>query len=265
MNQAIMTNTYLSTPLMWNHSIEEIFRTAKEQRMGLEIFHQQMDYHGVAIEELQRLIAAYELEVFVHAYSWDLNLCALQESVRAVSVLETKKSIAFAHALGAKDVTIHPGRLSIGLEESVHDGYMHASMKELMADADERNQPISFEIMEPVGKEFITDRHVLERVAGDLWERMYVTLDVAHCRDEEMVLDHLNKLPRIRKLHLSNRTERQYHTPLGEGALDFGKLSPDILASGLPIVIEGMDLGLERKVLKKNITYLKEEFFDEME
>ena len=99
MNQAIMTNTYLSTPLMWNHSIEEIFRTAKEQRMGLEIFHQQMDYHGVAIEELQRLIAAYELEVFVHAYSWDLNLCALQESVRAVSVLETKKSIAFAHAL----------------------------------------------------------------------------------------------------------------------------------------------------------------------
>lgn len=49
----------------------------------------------------------------------------------------------------------------------------------------------------------------LERVAGDLWERMYVTLDVAHCRDEEMVLDHLNKLPRIRKLHLSNRTERR--------------------------------------------------------
>lgn len=75
---------------MWNHSIEEIFRTAEGTAHGIGNFHQQMDYHGVAIEELQRLIAAYELEVFVHAYSWDLNLCALQESVRAVSILETK-------------------------------------------------------------------------------------------------------------------------------------------------------------------------------
>ncbi|HRM37853.1 MAG TPA: hypothetical protein PLP40_07195 [Trichococcus flocculiformis] len=86
-----------------------------------------------------------------------------------------------------------------------------------------------------------------------------MTLDVAHCRDEEMVLDHLNKLPRIRKLHLSNRTGRQYHTPLGEGVLDFGKLSPEILASGLPIVIEGMDIGLKKTVVTKNLTYLKEE------
>lgn len=265
MNQAIMTNVYLSTPLMWNHSIEEIFRTAKKQRMGLEIFHQQMDYHSVTIEELQRLIIAYEMEVFVHAYSWDLNLCALQESIRAASVQATKQSISYAQALGAKDLTIHPGRLSIGLEETAYDGYMHASMKELMDYADELGQPISFEIMEPVGKEFITDRQSMERVAGDLWERMYLTLDVAHCRDEVMVLDHLAQLPRIRKLHISNRTEKQYHTPLGEGELDFRALRPDILASGLPIVIEGMDTGLERKIVKENITYLKEEFFNEME
>jgi sugar phosphate isomerase/epimerase len=88
---------------------------------------------------------------------------------------------------------------------------------------------------------------------------MYFTLDVTHCLYEEIVLDHINKMPRIRKLHLSNRTERQYHTPLGEGALDFGKLSPDILASGLPLVIEGMDIGLKKTVVTKNLTYLKEE------
>ena len=51
----------------------------------------------------------------------------------------------------------------------------------------------------------------------------------------------------------------EYHTPLGEGVLDFGKLSPDILASGLPLVIEGMDIGLKKTVVTKNLTYLKEE------
>ena len=261
MNQAAMINVYLSTPLMWNNPIEEIFRTAKQQRMGLEIFHQQMDHHGVSSEALQRLIVAYEMEVFVHAYSWDLNLCALQESVRSVSVQETKKSIAFAHALGAKDVTIHPGRLSIGLKETSYDGYMQASMKELMDYADELGQPISFEIMEPVGKEFITDRHVMERVAGELWERMYLTLDVAHCRDEAMVLDHLENLPRIRKLHLSNRTKTKYHTPLGEGELDFQNLKGAILDSALPLVIEGMDTETAKEAVNKNVRYLEEEFF----
>lgn len=255
-----MTDYYLSTPLMWNHPIEEIFQTADDYLMGLEIFHQQMEFHGVGLAELQRLIEQYEQQVYVHAFSWDLNLCSLQKSVRDTAIAQTKKSIAFAHDIKANDVTVHPGRMSIALEETAYDQLMYDSMKELMEYADLLGQPISFEIMEPIGKEFITDRHTLERVAGDLWKEMFVTLDLAHCQSDEKIRDHLTHLPRIRKLHMSNQQNGKYHTPIGEGSLDFHALKPAILEKNLPIVIEGMDKKTNKELLNKNVSYLQEEY-----
>lgn len=254
-----MVNFYLSTPLMWNHPIEEIFQTAQKYEMGLEIFHQQMEYQRVSIEELQELIYKYRREVFVHAFSWDLNLCSLQRPVRDTALEQTKKSINFAHALGAKDVTIHPGRMSIPLEESNYDSFMYESMKQLMEYADRLEQAISFEIMEPIGKEFVTDRRIMKRIADDLWEKMYLTLDLAHCQNEEMIIDHLEQLPRIRKLHISNHVKGKYHTPIGVGDLDFQVLKPYLTASGLPIVIEGMDQSKELELFLENLNYLEEE------
>ncbi|OJF90325.1 sugar phosphate isomerase/epimerase family protein [Alkalibacterium sp. 20] len=255
-----MSNFYLSTPLMWNNRIEEIFQSATEYQMGLEIFHQQMEFHNIPLLQLQRLIEKYERKVYVHALSWDLNLCSLQKSARELAIVQTKKSIDFAQSLGALDVTIHPGRMSIFLEETSYDGYMHDSMKELLEYADSLEQSISFEIMEPIGKEFITSRHVMERVARDLWEQLSVTLDLAHCQNNAVVLDHLEHLPRISKLHMSNLKNGKYHTPIGEGELDFHCLKPTISESGLPIVIEGMDTDTKKELFRKNVRYLKEEY-----
>lgn len=260
-----MIKFYLSTPLMWNSPVEELFRTAAAYSAGLEIFHQQMEYHGVAPAAVQALIEQYAMPVFVHAFSWDLNLCSLQKPVRDVAVEQTKQSIAYARMLGAQDVTIHPGRMSIALENDSYDRHMHDSMEKLMDYAGSLSQSISFEIMEPVGKEFITDRHVMERVAGDLWENMKVTLDLAHCRDEVMIRDHLQNLPRISKLHISNHTKGKYHTPVSEGDLDFRALKPDILQSGLPLVVEGMDVDTNKELVSKNMHYLQEEYGNEME
>lgn len=250
---------------MWNHPIEEIFQIAAEFGAGLEIFHQQMEYHRVPVKKIQALMERYKMPVFVHAFSWDLNLCSLQKPVRDVAVEQTKKSIAFARTIGAQDVTIHPGRISIALDEGSYDRHMHDSMEQLMEYAALCKQPISFEIMEPIGKEFITDRHVMERVAGDLWSQMDVTLDLAHCRDEKMIVDHLQNLPRIPKLHISNHLSGKYHTPIGEGDLDFRVLKPDILSSGLPLVVEGMAVTLDRELVNKNMRYLQEEYGNEME
>lgn len=245
--------------------MEEIFQTAKNYGAGLEIFHQQVEYHGIGTGKIRTLIEQYEMPVFVHAFSWDLNLCALQKPVREVAVEQTKQSIAFAHELGAKDVTIHPGHMSVALDQGAYDRFMHDSMEDLLDYAASLQQPISFEIMEPVGKEFITDRWVMERVAGDLWNQLDVTLDLAHCRDERMILDHLQNLPRLRKLHISNHAQGKYHTAISEGELNFRALKPAILASGLPLVVEGMDLALEKELVIKNMRYLQEEYENEME
>ncbi|MDE1549172.1 sugar phosphate isomerase/epimerase family protein [Jeotgalibaca caeni] len=255
-----MTNYYLSTPLMWNHSMEEIFQTAKEHHLGVEIFHQQVEFQGTTTSEIKSLIKKYKREVFVHAFSWDLNLSSLQLEVREVAIKQTKKSIDFARSIGAKDVTIHPGRMSIHLDVESYDQYLYESMKELMSYANACNQPISFEIMEPIGREFVTTRQALERVAGDLWEEMYVTLDLAHCEDEAMIEEYLLHLPRIRKLHISNHQGSTYHTKLAEGDLDYQALKSVIVSTGLPIVIEGMDTGLEKQLLKENIMYLEENY-----
>ena len=250
---------FISSPLLWNHDFETIFQKASKHHMGLEIFHQQVAFHQVQPERIKRLVEKYQLDVFVHAYSWDLNLSSLQEPLREAALEQTKQSIMFAGLIGAQDVTIHPGRMSIALESDIYLEHMHDAMAQLLAFAETKRVSISFEIMGPIGKELVTDRFILEKIAKDYWQTLPVTLDLAHCQDEAMIIDHIENIPNLVKLHISNHKLGTYHTALDDGELDFKRLKPIIQKTGLPVVVEGMEQGLENKLWNRNLRYLMEE------
>ena len=119
--------------------------------------------------------------------------------------------------------------------------------------------PVSLEIMEKIKKEFVTDPASMEEVTGPLFSFFFYTLDLAHCDSTEEMETFHRALPRISKLHISNRVGPQYHTPLPDGDYDFRALLPLLKAWNLPMVVEGYDSTAAHEVFNKNIHFLQEQ------
>lgn len=256
------TALFISSPLLWDFSTKDIFLKAYEQRMGLELFHQHMDLLEVKPEDILALREQYPVDLFLHAYSWDLNLSSLHREIRELSVKLTKKSIDFAKAIGAKDVTIHFGRETIFISPGFYDRLMKESIDELLDYSQQVNQPISFEIMEPVGKEFVTHYSDVKRIVGDLWEDFPITLDLAHCRSTENIKEFVAAIPKIVKFHISNYDRGKYHTALPDGDIDFKALKDLLISQHVPFVMEGIEYNGQTHLLNKNIHFMEENYHE---
>lgn len=64
------------------------------------------------LKELKKIKELNSIELTIHAPYSDLNLASLNPEILAETIKQTKESITAAHKLGAKIVTLHPGRLS---------------------------------------------------------------------------------------------------------------------------------------------------------
>ncbi len=252
-----MKQIYISSTMVWNATLEDMYRLVAAYGLGgIEWWAQHMYCRQYDETEYRRLSDAYSLRTAVHSCSWDLNLSSMNEAVRKTSVEEVVRSMQLAKRLGAEEVTVHPGHMTMQGWRKPSIALMKQSLQEI-ADASYRmNMPVSLEIMEKTKKEIVTDMAAMQEVTGDLFSFFSYTVDVAHCDSAGEVLYTLNHLPRVSKIHISNRMGQQYHTPLDEGDYDFSALLPSLYTYGIPLVVEGYDPDGSWNTFHRNMAFL---------
>lgn len=253
-----MKQVLISSTLLWNLSLEEMFRCIYEQDLGgLEVWAQHFYCRGYDEKEYCRLANKYPITTVVHSCSWDLNLSSVNEEIRRTSVKEVIASMAFAERIDAAEVTVHPGHMTMPFLRRESAAVMGESFREIADASYHMDMPVSLELMEKTKKEFVTDWEAMQEVTGDLFSFFSYTLDVAHCDSPGEALTLLQDMPAVSKLHISNRRGRQYHTPLYDGDFDFDALLPELDAWKLPMVLEGYDPQGGLAVFYNNVAYMR--------
>ena len=254
-----MKQILISSTLLWNLSLCDMFRQVYELGLGgLEMWAQHFYCRQYDEGEYRRLSQKYPLQTVVHSCSWDLNLSSMNQAVRQASVEEVIASMEFAKRVGAREVTVHPGHMTMPCWRRESALLMHESLQKI-ADASYRlNMPVSLEIMEKTKKEFVTDIESMKEVTGDLFSFFTYTLDIAHCDSPDEGLDILRRVDTVSKLHISNRIGGLYHTPLYDGDFDFTELLPALRSYHLPMVLEGYDPQGGLDVFYRNVEFLQE-------
>jgi sugar phosphate isomerase/epimerase len=254
-----MSQIYISSTLLWGKNEEKLLKTARSMGVkGIELWAQQFFYCGFDVDEYNYYSHLYGLKTCVHACSWDLNLSSLNSEIRKTSVKQVKASLKLANRLCAREVTVHPGHLSLAQCRKDEIALMQDSLESIYAYSEKQHIPVSLEIMEKTKKEFVTDRATMKEATGALFGKFHYTVDAAHCDCPEEIFNLLDTMPRVSKIHITNRQGPRYHTPLPDGDFDFRNLMPRILSYHLPLVVEGFDSDPECPVLKKDVHFLKE-------
>lgn len=254
-----MKQILISSTLLWNLSLHDMFRQVYEQGLGgMEIWAQHFYCRQYDEGEYRRLSCQYPLQTVVHSCSWDLNLSSMNQAIRRTSVQEVIASMELAKRLGAKEVTVHPGHMTMPCWRRESMLLMYESLQEIADAAYKMQVSVSLEIMEKTKKEFVTDMQAMQAVTGDLFSFFTYTLDVAHCDSPNEAIDVLQHVGAVSKLHISNRIGGLYHTPLYEGDFDFAELLPVLRSYHLPMVLEGYDPQGGLDVFYRNIDFLKE-------
>jgi len=167
---------------------------------------------------------SYDLDVYIHGTTVDLNLASLNEGVRNESKIQSKECLELASEIGAKAVTTHPGK--IGRRDDVLRkvalDFAIESIKELTDYADELGTKISIENM-PERFSFLGNKvEELEKIREET--NCSITIDLGHantCSNPE----EFTKIPGIIYYHLNdNNGIKDQHLPIGEGTLDLNLL-----------------------------------------
>lgn len=244
---------------MWDFTEEEIFDYAnKNKLLGIEFWSQQIEDRNLSTKKLRDLSKKFNLDLTLHAKSWDLNLASINERIREVSLKEILDDVNLARNIGAKEITIHPGRFSVSYNKEIYYKFLKESLNTILDYSTKKNINISIEVMEKIKNEFIIDLKSLKKLMGDNYEDFKYTLDISHCDSLEEIYFNLNNIKNISKCHISNRFKDKYHTELEKGIFPMEEIIFKIGEKNIPIVIEGMEIGRNNIVLDKNIRYLKE-------
>lgn len=249
---------YFSSTLMWNADLPVLFQTAQTlQVQGIELWAQQFESMAYQEAECLRLMEQYDGAVFVHSKTWDLNFASLNRSARETAIREVKASIDLAATLHAPEVTVHPPRQSLGGNEAFYRELAYQGLTEILSYARRKQVEVSLEVMEKIPKEMMTTQEQVKELTGDLFNEFLYTVDVAHCDSVAEAESFLLGLPRISKLHISNRRGGTYHTTLANGDISFVELWPALESSGYPMVVEGLDISNQYTMLYENMDYIQ--------
>lgn len=258
-----MATIYISSTMMWSRPMEDIFdMTYRAGLDGIELWAQQFFSKGWSTEEYRKLSALYPLKTCVHSQSWDLNLASMNEGIRRQSVQEVKRSVELADALGAWEVTVHPGRITLPGADVPYEDYLHESLREILEYAQRYHICISLEVMEQLPREFVTDMDRMRRVCRELFDDFSYTLDVAHCDSQAMIGDIMEQWgSRISKVHVSNRKGSRLHTLLENGDYPMDEILVRLSGYGLPMVMEGLDASPESEGAYRNFSFIQSTFY----
>ena len=166
------------------------------------------------------LLISYDFPYSVHSPLIDMNICSLTRSIREASMQELKDSIDDAARLGARNVVIHPGKVSF-LGQPYKDHIYEIcvdSFKEIHYYSSGTGVMPLIENMPMIPGFMYTDINRLNSTLDNL--DMFMTFDIGHAytagfSENEMYF------PRIKHIHLhDNNGDDDSHLPLGEGSID---------------------------------------------
>jgi sugar phosphate isomerase/epimerase len=163
--------------------------------------------------------------ITVHAPILDLNPCSINPDVAEVSIQYAIRSVAIAEQLGARVLTIHPGRRTAkrppGEADFIRFERYLSALREV---ALRKSLKIGIENMEPTVNTFLcTPERVRQLLDDEPW--LFFTLDISHAlatsgeepfRYIELCHD------RLANVHMSRKEGKKLHLPLDNSPLTEG-------------------------------------------
>ncbi|QKY69336.1 sugar phosphate isomerase/epimerase [Lentibacillus sp. CBA3610] len=252
---------FIASSLCWHYHPKDVIKIAALYGFqGVEMWAEHMYDHDAHPEAVRDCAEQANLTLSLHASSWDLNICSINEGVQEQSLNELYKSIDLASRVNARHMTFHPGKYSVKtFFPEAHEQALISNTQKLMAYASEKDVTLSMELMEPLPKEILTTPDKMAEFKQKLRGGLHVTLDIAHVPLVDDALDYLEQITDVNSIHLSDSSAEHYHLPLGEGSIDLGRIQQRLAESGLPVVLEGLDTSEALPFLRKHIQFLQRE------
>ena len=187
------------------------------------------------------------LDVRIHAATVDINIASINKGIRTESVKQMIDCVRYAEDIGAKTVTVHPGK--VGRNDSRLRRYaLDLAIESIGKIMDESKVEVSVENM-PARKSFLANNiDELELIQDSTG--CSLTIDTGHANTTGN-LSELLKLRNISYCHLNdNDGLKDQHIPLGEGTLDLKLLK--IIDYGI-IELNNFDNVLKSKNVINNL------------
>ncbi len=211
--------------------------------------------------QYMELMPSYDIEIALHAPFNDINIAALNPTIRTRSIDFILQTIDTAVKLDIDLITVHPGHLcpagvyAPALVERVN----HESLADIAKHASQYDDLIlALENMPLKG-------WTLGNTAEELLEIMdncdfkWICFDVGHANITESIDEFLKIVDRYRDVHIhDNNGKRDAHLVLGEGNIDFDKILDKILKDGYKgnIILEANNIDeaiASREFLQKKL------------
>lgn len=232
-----------STLALFMKSNDDIIKTAKKHSFEMiEILAEDIFYPKDNLE-----FKDCGLDVRIHAPTVDINIASLNKGIRTESVRQMLYCAEYAQKIGAKTITIHPGK--IGRNDSRIRKYaLDLAVESINHIIDHSSVEISVENM-PVRKSFLANSiDEIEMIHDSTGCKL--TIDTGHANTTGN-LEELLDLPDISYCHLNdNDGMHDQHITLGEGTLDLELLKK--VEHGI-IELNNFDNVLKSKTLLYNL------------
>ncbi|MEE1117827.1 sugar phosphate isomerase/epimerase family protein [Methanosphaera sp.] len=210
-------NIGFSTLSVFMKSNSEIISLAKKHEFDMiEILAEDIFY-----EKDNEEFKNCGLDVRIHAATVDINIASINRGIRVESVKQMLQCAKYAEKIGAKTITVHPGK--IGRNDSRLRKYaLNLAIESIGEIMDQSNVEISIENM-PVRKSFLANNvDELEMIQNETGCKL--TIDTGHANTCNNLVEMLN-LKNISYCHLNdNDGLHDQHITLGEGTLDLNLL-----------------------------------------
>ena len=189
-------------------------------------------------------LATTSLKATVHAPYGDLNPAAINDSIWRETVKQLKDCIRLASPITNR-VTIHPGYLSSTgklVPEKVWQ-MQKETMKQIGKTATEFGVTVCLENMPDIPDFLCRYPEEIEGIIEDI-EGVSMTIDFGHAHTLKKVNDFIRIIPKASHIHIhDNHGRSDEHLPLGEGTINWNKLSTEIIDhyNGV-VVVEGRSI-----------------------
>jgi sugar phosphate isomerase/epimerase len=217
----------VSSMFFHEYTTPEIFRFASRAGLdGLEYWLETPHFwlRGLPVEEVLACKKDHpELPaITVHAPILDLNPCSINPEVAEVSIGYAVRSVAIAEQIGARILTLHPGRRTAKRPPGAADAARFEHYLSALREVTMHNSlKICMENMEPAVNSFLcTPERVRQLLDDEPW--LFFTLDTSHAlaKSEEEPLRYIELChDRLVNVHISRKEGKRLHFPLDQSPL----------------------------------------------
>lgn len=185
---------------------------------AVELWVDDLLHADISNAEIIKRLEQYGMHKSVHLLTEDLNIASFNEGIRKESLHQQKEGIKRAAEIGAREVTLHPGRKTAKtrtLEEAWE--IQLESIAELTQTAKQEKVILCVEGMEKFSGEFVQTIADLKRILDYCNNpKLAATLDIAHLQTignpKQMILE--AKCLNIGNVHISQATKEKPHFPV---------------------------------------------------